>query len=57
MKPLFLDNPPRYTRASAQLDDPVAYACSISRRKPTGYSRAWWACMVLICMAALWVMQ
>jgi hypothetical protein len=56
MKPLFLDCPPRYTRASNQLDDPVAYACSISHRRPTGYGPAWWVAMALICFATVGVM-
>ena len=53
MKPLFLDCPGRYTRASRNEFDPISYACGISHQKARGYGFLWWAAMALIGLATL----
>jgi hypothetical protein len=53
MKPKFLDNPPRYTRASREASDPVQYACAVSGVKTAGYPRLWYFAVVIIGLSGL----
>jgi hypothetical protein len=52
MKPLFLDNPPRYTRTQRQTTNDVDYACPIEQRR-SDYSQAWWAAMLIVSVVAV----
>ena len=56
MKPLFLDNPPFYTRTQNEVHDPIRYSCGIYQVRPSRpYGWAWWLAMALVCVAALLV--
>ena len=57
MKPLFLDNPPRYTRTRRDTISDVDYACSVEINS-TSYSPLWWKCVtivVTIALVVIWV--
>lgn len=47
----FLDCPPRYTRTERTADGDVRNAYAVEHT-PTGYSKAWWVAIVIVCIAA-----
>ena len=47
----FLDCPPRYTRIQRTGDSDARQAYAMEHT-PTGYSKAWWVAIVIVCIAA-----
>ncbi len=40
--------PAAHLMASRTVTKPIDYACPVHRRKPTGYSAAWWFAIAVI---------
>lgn len=56
MKPLFLDCPPRYTRAQRGEHKPIDYACAVECYRhgdAKAYSTLWWVSMACIAIATV----
>ena len=54
MKPLFLDNPQRYTRIRRDTVSDIDYACAIEHVERS-YTPLWWAALVVLSCVACFV--